>query len=202
MDRVWLLINQKITKLLLLKTVLLAHVNPHRRKLPALKIPAHPLTIRLAVFVEAFLSVAIESIHHPAIPLRPPLLNPSLSHTQYPVLLRGVAKSRINLTIRVFLERPKLDYSCEAGQAGGDVVEFNKLILIRIQHLLVPVRQIHLAQLVETLDLLEVLRVGDLVENYPNIKEIRLALLLQHIVQPVVPPTQRRVRLERHDLLV
>ena len=62
-------------------------------------------------------------------------------------------------------------------------------------------RKLHLGQVVQTLKHQLVLRVLYLIQYNPNVIEVWLTVLLQHVVQAVVAPMLLKVRTEIDDLL-
>ena len=108
--------------------------------------------MRLPLLVESYFCMAIEGINDTTVALRPALVDVALGHAQDPVLFVAVSIGRVGPPIRTFLKCPKFYYARVAAQACCDVVVQQEFIFVRIQHLLVPVSQLHLAQVVQALE--------------------------------------------------
>jgi hypothetical protein len=145
-----------------------------------------PFSERLAFLVVSQLAVPIESIDGSTETTWMPLIELSLSHTKYPVIIESSILTRISEPIKPLLEAPELNKPREASQTFLDIIKKHKLVFKRIKHLLMPERDVHLAQVVQTLDLQTRLLVLDALDQDPDVEELRLVLLLLHVTKDVV----------------
>lgn len=105
---------------------------------------AYPLSVWLALFVVTQLCLTIAGIHHATVTVGAALADLALSHTQDPIILVLVAVGRVSLSIMRFVKAPKLYYASIPRETRSYVIVKKELALVGVEHLLIPVSQLHL----------------------------------------------------------
>lgn len=137
------LVDQKVIEIFFLDTFLLAHVDAFWAPLLAITAVAYPLAVWLAFLVVTQFCLTIACIHYATVTVRPALADLALCHAQDPIILVLVAVGRVSLSIMRFVKASELYYASISCETRSYVIVKKELALVRIEHLLIPVSQLH-----------------------------------------------------------
>ena len=96
----------------------------------------------------------------------------------------------IGLLVNVVLKASKLDDTTEAGQGVLDVVPEDEFVLIGVQHILVPMRDVVITDSLKIHHTFLHFCVLDALDENPDIKELWLSLFDLHVLEHIVSTIQ------------